>query len=192
VLRATADAAHQRCASCRAVHRGARPGTRRSRRRPPASQQISLRGRAPALRAAPAAIAEGLRSCIVEQAVQPGARNPTLSHLPAERFENLCEGPRAAQPLDNEPARVLGRPNALLRRRFAEPRLTLVTYDLATIPPVLVSLAASGESHAGVVLIDEQTIPTSDFGGLVRAIVALCSRAADWEWTDRVVFLAPT
>jgi hypothetical protein len=51
-------------------------------------------------------------------------------------------------------------------------------------------MAASGISHAGVVLIDERTIGPSDFGGLLRALVELWRAEKATVWEDRVVFLA--
>lgn len=66
----------------------------------------------------------------------------------------------------------------------------LVTFDLRSIPPLLRDWAQSGRSHGGVILVDQRTLRPSDFGGLSRALVALCGdNQADW--TDRVVFLGP-
>jgi hypothetical protein len=67
--------------------------------------------------------------------------------------------------------------------------LTLVTFDLRTIPPLLMRWADDGLSHAGVVLVHRRTIPAGDIGGLARALVWLWRQAAAADWMDRVEFL---
>ena len=71
----------------------------------------------------------------------------------------------------------------------AEENLTLVTYDLATIPIELVVLAEQGHSHGGVIFIDELAIASNDFGGLVRSLISFCDAHKDWDWKDRIAFL---
>jgi hypothetical protein len=71
----------------------------------------------------------------------------------------------------------------------ARHRLTLVTFDLKTVPPVLVEWGSLGISHGGVVFVDDKTIRASDIGGLVRAILSLWDAEHNTAWTDRVVFL---
>lgn len=69
--------------------------------------------------------------------------------------------------------------------------LTLVTYDIKTIPKLAAELAAEGESHAGILFVDLSSIRSSDFGGLVRALLAHWQRYSAESWTDRVAFLEP-
>lgn len=77
---------------------------------------------------------------------------------------------------------------ACLQNAFAQ-RLTLVTYDRRTIPPLLKAWAEEGRQHGGVIFVDEKTISPSDIGGLVRALHRLIREAKSWNWTDRVCFL---
>ncbi len=77
----------------------------------------------------------------------------------------------------------------LVLRAAAADGLTLVTYDLKTIPPVLAEWGAAGMSHAGIVFVDDRTIRSSDFGGLIRALVHLWARDHPHDWQDRIVFL---
>jgi predicted nuclease of predicted toxin-antitoxin system len=77
---------------------------------------------------------------------------------------------------------------ALLQAARAE-GLTLVTYDQRTIPPLLAELYADGENHAGVVFIDDQTIPSNDFGALTRALILMWERFGAEDWLDRIRFL---
>ena len=67
--------------------------------------------------------------------------------------------------------------------------LTLVTYDLKSIPLLLAGWAASGISHAGVVFVDDRTIAPSDFGGLLRALAELWRAEKGAVWKDRILFL---
>ena len=71
----------------------------------------------------------------------------------------------------------------------AEEGLTLVTYDLKTIPPVLAEWGASGRVHGGVIFVDDRSISPADFGGLARALLLCWEVRGDWDWTDRIVYL---
>ena len=77
---------------------------------------------------------------------------------------------------------------ALLEAAHAE-ELTLVTYDQKTIPPLLTELYAEGESHAGVIFVDDQTIPSNNFGTLTRALILPWERHGDEDWQERIGFL---
>lgn len=66
----------------------------------------------------------------------------------------------------------------------------LVTYDCQTIPPLLKVLAEAGQHHAGVILVDEETIRPDDIGGLVRALERVSTESANDNWEDHVLFLA--
>ena len=76
-------------------------------------------------------------------------------------------------------------------RAAALEQLTLVTYDLKTIPPLLQEFAADQEAHAGVVFIDDASIRSNDFGGLVKALLAHWQNHRDEDWENRIAFLAP-
>jgi hypothetical protein len=77
---------------------------------------------------------------------------------------------------------------ACLLAAFAQ-RLTLVTYDRRTIPPLLKRWAEEERHHAGVIFVDEKTMSPADIGGLVRALNSLASETRSWNWIDRVCFL---
>ncbi len=49
--------------------------------------------------------------------------------------------------------------------------LTLVTYDLKTIHPLLVELSAEGQSYASVAFADALTIANDEFGTIMRAFI---------------------
>ncbi len=75
----------------------------------------------------------------------------------------------------------------MLRAAAAE-GLVLVTFDLRTIPVLLRDWAETGQHHAGVVLVGDQTLRPGDVGPLVRALAGLLTDVSA-DWTDRVVFL---
>jgi hypothetical protein len=87
---------------------------------------------------------------------------------------------------------MMGGPDSTLLAAAAQDGLTLVTYDLKSIPLLLHLLAGSGQQHAGLVLIDDRSIASDDFGGLSRALLRLWEETGSWDWTDRVYFLRPT
>ena len=86
-------------------------------------------------------------------------------------------------------ATLVGASDAALLGAAHEEGLTLVTYDLKTIPPLLVEWGAAGVEHAGVVFVDQRTIRSGDFGRLVRALAALWQRERRHDWRNRIVFL---
>jgi hypothetical protein len=88
-----------------------------------------------------------------------------------------------------ESGSFLGQDDASCLRQAAALGWTLVTYDRRTIPPLLKSWAEAGQTHGGVIFVDEKTIPPADIGGLVQALAALAQQADTLDWTDRVCFL---
>ena len=66
--------------------------------------------------------------------------------------------------------------------------LTPVTDDQATIPPLPAELYAEGGRHAGVVFVDDETIPNNDSGTLTRALILLWERFGNEDWQDRIRF----
>ena len=84
---------------------------------------------------------------------------------------------------------LLGKEDSVCLLEAARQRLTLVTYDRRTIPPLLKLWAEEERSHGGVIFVDEKTILPADIGGLVRALIALADEAGRMDWTNQVYFL---
>ena len=84
---------------------------------------------------------------------------------------------------------LCGTPDLRVLEAAAEERLTLVTFDLKTIPRILAEWTAMGRAHGGVILVDQRTIRTEHFGQLVGALEQLREREHARDWTDRIVFL---
>jgi len=88
-----------------------------------------------------------------------------------------------------ESGNFLGREDSVCLLEAAKQRLTLVTYDRRTIPPLLKLWAEEERSHGGVIFVDEKTISPADVGGLVRALISLADEAGKIDWTNQVYFL---
>ena len=85
-----------------------------------------------------------------------------------------------------EGGNYLAREEVSCLKEAARQRLTFVTYDRLTIPPLLKAWAdeecASGEcSHGGFVFIDEKSIPPAETAGLVLALAMLAKEAERWD-----------
>jgi Domain of unknown function (DUF5615) len=91
--------------------------------------------------------------------------------------------------VDWEEGNFLGQEDSACLQEAANQKLTLVTYDRRTIPPLLKDWAEEGRPHAGVIFVDEKTISPADIGGLVQSLCLLVKEARDWDWTDRICFL---
>jgi hypothetical protein len=88
-----------------------------------------------------------------------------------------------------EDGRFLGQEDSICLREAAAQRLTLVTYDRRTIPPLLKTWAEEERKHGGVIFVDEKTISPADIGGLVWALTRLVRETGNWDWNNRICFL---
>lgn len=112
-----------------------------------------------------------------------------LSPDVAEGFRGRHNKPTILSLIEWDEGRFLGQNDELILKEAAAQKLTLVTYDRKTIPPLLKIWAEAGQDHGGVIFVDEKTIPASDFGGLIGALQRLSQESAKWDWTNRVCFL---
>jgi hypothetical protein len=72
-----------------------------------------------------------------------------------------------------------------------EDGMTLVTYDLKSIPLLLRAWGAMSRPHGGVVFVDHKTILANDIGGQVRSLVYLWDTRGHEDWTNVVDYLRP-
>jgi hypothetical protein len=93
--------------------------------------------------------------------------------------------------LDWEEGRLRGVSDEEVLRAAAEAGLTLVTYDVNTIPLLLVRLANEAFVHGGIVFVSNMTIRSNDYGSLVRTLIQLYDVEKEAEWKDRLFFLPP-
>lgn len=85
--------------------------------------------------------------------------------------------------------RLLNQPDLRILREAAAARLTLVTFDVNTIPAIVGEMAEAEESHAGVVFVSIRTFAQNNYGALARALAAFWRKSKGEDWTNRVVFL---
>ena len=112
-----------------------------------------------------------------------------LSPEVAEGLHHKCKTLTVHGFAEWEGGRFLGLADEAILEEAAAQKLTLVTYDLKTIPPLLKTWMEAGHDHGGVIFVDNRTIPSSDCGGLIRALQQLSQDAAKWDWKNRVCFL---
>lgn len=92
---------------------------------------------------------------------------------------------------DWEGGRLRGVSDEEALRAAAAAQLTLVSYDVNTIPLLLVQLANEAFVHGGIMFVNNATIRSNDYGGLVRALIQLYDAERAAEWRDRLFFLPP-
>jgi len=107
----------------------------------------------------------------------------------AEGLRRKCKNLAIHGLAEWEGGRFLGLSDDAILEEAAIQKLTLVTYDLKTIPPLLKTWIEAGHDHAGVIFVDNKTIPSSDRGGLIRALQKLNEDAGQGDWTNQVGFL---
>ena len=83
----------------------------------------------------------------------------------------------------------LGASDALVLGEAATEGLTLVTFDVRTIPPLMKTWAEQGLDHAGVIFVDRRSYPQNHVGGIARALAALWARHGREAWRNRYFFL---
>jgi hypothetical protein len=88
-----------------------------------------------------------------------------------------------------EGGRLLGEPDHVCLEAAAKRRLTLVTFDLRTIPRLLKTWGEEGRAHGGVIFSDQRTIPPWEIGGLIRALARVYRESGKADWTNRIEFL---
>lgn len=66
---------------------------------------------------------------------------------------------------------------------------TLITYDQATIVPLLKTWGEQGIAHGGVILVDDRTIAANDIGALIQALGFLWNAEKTRDWENVVIYL---
>ena len=112
-----------------------------------------------------------------------------ISPAVAKQAPSRCRGISVTAISRWEGGHFLSASDELVLQEAHQQKLTLVTYDLRTIPPLLRLWAEQGIDHGGVILIDERTIAQADIGGLVVALCAVWKAQRNLDWTNRVIYL---
>ncbi len=87
--------------------------------------------------------------------------------------------------------KLLGHGDELILIAAHEANLTLVTYDLKTIPPLLVEWGNAAIPHSGVIFVDDRSIPSNNFGQIMGSLIWLWDNYSQDDWQNRLVFLQP-
>ncbi len=69
--------------------------------------------------------------------------------------------------------------------------MTLLTFDLKTIPPLLRAWGERGIDHGGVILVDNKSFAQNDINGISKAILELWELQGSLDWKNRCFFLTP-
>jgi hypothetical protein len=88
-----------------------------------------------------------------------------------------------------EQGRLRGVSDEEVLRAAQAAAFTLVTYDVNTIPLLLMRLANESFVHGGVIFVHTATMRSNDYGSLTRALIQLYDAEKDAEWKDRLFFL---
>ncbi len=72
---------------------------------------------------------------------------------------------------DWDGARLRGLRDEEVLREARDANLTLVSYDVNTIPQLIVRLANEEFVHGGIVFVNNRTIRSNDIGNLVRTLI---------------------
>jgi predicted nuclease of predicted toxin-antitoxin system len=111
-------------------------------------------------------------------------------HLPLELVTDLqSKGVDVAAVANHRGGTLREADDPVLLTAAREEDRVFVTYDLSTIPVLLVGWAEEGLQHAGVIFIHHRTIPQGNYGCLLRALLQV---VADWghlDWTNRCAYL---
>jgi len=78
-----------------------------------------------------------------------------------------------------------------LLREAARQEMTLLSFDLKTIPPLLRAWGERGIDHGGVIFVDNKSFAQNDTGGISKALVDLWELQGKLDWKNRCFFLTP-
>ena len=112
-----------------------------------------------------------------------------ISPTVAEQIQRKCPEITIFPLLKWQEGRYLGLDDEIILKAATEAELTLVTYDKNTIPPILVAWGEAKISHKGIIFIDYQSIPPSNFGQLVHGLIQLWKTQRELDWTNRLIYL---
>jgi hypothetical protein len=103
----------------------------------------------------------------------------------------LCRTIRITALSDWVGGHFIGAPDHEILREAARQKMTLVSFDLRTIPSLLRSWGERATDHAGLIFVDERTIAQHDIGGMARALCEVWKQLGAADWTNRTFFLRP-
>ena len=112
-----------------------------------------------------------------------------LSPRIARQFRAKFPGSQIESIVLWEDGRLRGVADDVVLAEAHEQGWTLVTYDLATITPLLKIWAEQGIAHGGVILVDQRTVAPNEIGGLIRSLASIWNQEKNRDWTNVVIYL---
>jgi len=91
-----------------------------------------------------------------------------------------------------EDGHFVGASDEEVLREAARQAMTLLTFDLKTIPPLLRIWGERGIDHGGVIFVDNKSFAQNDVSGISKALAALWEFQRNLDWKNRCFFLTPT
>lgn len=85
----------------------------------------------------------------------------------------------------------IGTSDEEILKEAARQSMTLLTFDLKTIPPLLRSWGERGIDHGGVIFVDNKSFAQNDLNGIAKALVELWNLHGQLDWKNRCFFLTP-
>ena len=83
----------------------------------------------------------------------------------------------------------VGHPDHEILISMASEGLTLLSYDVHSMPELLDRLAEEEVTHGGIILVSERTIKQNALSALALALENLVNELGDVDWHNRMVFL---
>ena len=101
----------------------------------------------------------------------------------------LCGGIQITTLFEWMDGHFVSAPDREILREAASQKMTLLSFDLRTIPALLRTWGEEGIDHGGVIFVDEESIAQNDIGGMARSLCELWKLLGGVDWTNRCFFL---
>ena len=102
-----------------------------------------------------------------------------------------CRGIQITSLFDWLDGHFMGASDEELLREAARQAVTLLTFDLKTIPPLLRGWGERGIDHGGVIFVDNKRFAQNDISGISKALAELWELQGKLDWKNRCFFLTP-
>lgn len=102
-----------------------------------------------------------------------------------------CRGMQIVTLSDWVDGHFVGASDEEVLREAASQAMTLVTFDLKTIPPLLRAWGERGIDHGGVIFVDNKSFAQNNISGISKALAELWEIQGKHDWKNRCFFLTP-
>jgi hypothetical protein len=110
----------------------------------------------------------------------------------AAAAKKRCRGIQITTLFDWLDGHFIGASDEEILKEAARQSMSLLTFDLKTIPPLLRAWGERGVDHGGVIFVDNKSFAQNDISGISKALVELWELQAKHDWKNRCFFLTPT